>query len=296
MTAGARVERPAADVSALRRLRWSIGRELRENRSVCLAPLVVAAVFLVGFGISLVGLPKRMRAAAALPPAEMQAAIQEPYVMVAIVLMAVGLVVAVVYCLDALYGERRDRSILFWKSLPVSDRMTVLAKASVPILVIPLVTFAITATAQMVMLMASTVVLAAAGQSGGVPWTHVPLSDVVGSNFVHLVGFHGIQYAPLYGWLLLASAWAKRAPLLWAVLPPAAVGVVEQVVLGTWRFDLAVRDHIVGGPLSGESPAMTMDMLGGAAFLARPDPWIGLALTALFLWAATRLYRIRGPL
>ena len=52
--------------------------------------------------------------------------------------------VAVFYCLDALYGERRDRSILFWRSLPVSDTVAVLTKASIPIVgILPLLTFVI---------------------------------------------------------------------------------------------------------------------------------------------------------
>ena len=59
------------------------------------------------------------------------------------------------YCLDALYGERRDRSILFWKSLPVSDLTTVLSKASIPIVVLPLLTFAVTVATQLIMLLSA---------------------------------------------------------------------------------------------------------------------------------------------
>ena len=66
-----------------------------------------------------------------------------------------ALFVVIFYCLDALYGERRDRSILFWKSLPVSDLTTVLAKASIPLVVLPLVVFAITVAVQLAMLLLS---------------------------------------------------------------------------------------------------------------------------------------------
>ena len=216
-------------IPALRALHWSVRRELWENRSIYLAPVVVAALFLVGFFVGLVGLTERMRAAAALGPAEQQGAVEQPYVTAAIMLLASALVVAVVYCLDALYGERRDRSILFWRSLPVSDLTTVLAKASIPILILPLVGFAVTVVTHVVMLVASSAVLAGSGMSPGTVWGHVPFFEVSATNFVHLVAFHGIWYAPFYGWLLLASAWAKRAPLLWATLPPLSIGAVEKI-------------------------------------------------------------------
>jgi len=134
---------PAAPaiLSAWRPLYWSVQRELWENRSIYIAPLVVAGVYLFGFLISMITLPHRMRDAMALDAAKQQAAIEQPYDFAALLIMGTTLIVAIFYCLDALYGERRDRSILFWKSLPVSDVTTVVSKAIIPILVLPLVTF-----------------------------------------------------------------------------------------------------------------------------------------------------------
>jgi hypothetical protein len=169
-----------------RPLYWSVRRELWENRSIYVAPLAVAAVFLVGFFIGLIRFPERMRAAAALGPMQRQEAIEQPYVFAAIMLMAIALIVAVVYCLDALYGERRDRSILFWKSLPVSDLTSVLSKASIPILVLPLVTFLVTVATQFIMLLVSSVVLAGAGMSATTLWIHVPFFEVSATNFLHV--------------------------------------------------------------------------------------------------------------
>src|SRR5262249_18410489 len=120
---------PAAVISPGRRLYWSVQRELWENRSIYIAPLAVAGVFLAGFLLGRVPLPQRMRAVAALDPAKLHAAIEQPYVVVEELLMGASLIVGVFYCLEALHGERRDRSILFWKSLPVSDLTAVLAKA-----------------------------------------------------------------------------------------------------------------------------------------------------------------------
>jgi ABC-2 type transport system permease protein len=287
-------------ISAARRLSWSMRRELWENRSIYVAPLAVAAIFLAGFLIGLIGLPDRMRAALALGPMEQREAIEQPYVIAAIMLMAIALIIAVVYCLDAFYGERRDRSILFWKSLPVSDLTTVLSKASIPILVIPLVTFAVTVATQLIMLLASSAVLAGSGISPGTLWAHVPFFKTSLINLGHLVVYHGIWYAPFYGWLLMVSAWANRAPFLWATLPPIAIGVVERVAFNTSHFAAMVRYRFMGDAASGASAGgMTMDMLGPHSpgeYLTSPGLWFGLAVTAAFLFAAVRLRRYRGPI
>ncbi len=288
------------EISTVRRLFWSVRRELWENRSIYLAPLAGAAVFLIGFFISLIGLPAQMRIAMALSPVEQQVAIEQPYVIAALLLMFIALVVAVFYCLDALYGERRDRSILFWKSMPVSDLETVLSKASIPILVLPTVTFVITVATHLTMLLVSSAVLAANGMSAEIVWTHVPLLKTATINLVHLVGYHGIWYAPFYGWMLMVSAWAKRAPLLWAVLPPAAIGVGEWIAFGTSHFALMLQHRFMGSPDAAASGrGMTMDMLASGPeehFLTGPGLWVGLVVTAVFLLAAVRLHRSRGPI
>src|SRR4051812_18157178 len=137
------------------RLYWSVRREFWESRSIYLAPLAAAALFLAGFLIGAVRLPARMRAAMALDPLQQHEIIAQPFQFAELLLMGAMLIVAVFYCLDALFGERRDRSILFWKSLPVSDLTTVLAKASIPLLILPLITFAITVVTQGIMLLLS---------------------------------------------------------------------------------------------------------------------------------------------
>src|SRR6476661_3429779 len=114
---------------AARPFYWSVWRELWENRSIYVAPILVAIVLLFGFLVSTIGLPERRREVLLLDPAKARAAIEAPYDMAAIMLILTAFIVGVFYCLDALYGERRDRSILFWKSLPVSDSTTLLSKA-----------------------------------------------------------------------------------------------------------------------------------------------------------------------
>lgn len=289
--------RVVPDVAPLRRLCWAVRRELWEHRSIYLAPLAVAALIVAGFAIGLVRLPDKLRAAAALDTMHRHAAVEQPYTLAALLLMATTVVVGIFYCLDALYGERRDRSVLFWKSLPVSDAATVLAKASIPLVILPLVTFVITVATQAVMLLLASARLTGTGLS---VWSHLSFGQMVVILFYHLVLGHGLWYAPFWGWLLLVSAWSRRAPLLWATLPPLAVGLVEKIAFNTSHFATLLGRRFVGGPdgMAHAGEPMTMASLTPgtpAQFLASPGLWLGLSLTAAFLAAAVRLRRQRGP-
>src|SRR5436309_11095706 len=95
-----------------RPLYWSVWRELWENRSIYIAPLIVAAVQVFGLAISTIGIAERRRSVLLLDPAKQRAAIEQPYDMVAMMMLFTVFIVGVFYCLDALHGERRDRSIL----------------------------------------------------------------------------------------------------------------------------------------------------------------------------------------
>src|SRR5204863_3140653 len=147
--------------------------------------------------------------------------------------MATTFVVGVFYCLDALHGERRDRSILFWKSLPVSDLTTVLSKASIPLVVLPLLTFTITVAMQLIMLLLSSAVLLGSGLNVATLWTQLSFVQMSLLLLYHLVTVHALWPAPIYAWLLLVSGWARRAAFLWAVLPLLAIGVFEKIVFHT---------------------------------------------------------------
>src|SRR5580658_5566308 len=235
-------------IPAGNRFYWSVRRELWENRSLYLAPLAVAALFLVGFLISAIHPPAQIGDAMALDPVRHQELVEQPYTFAAFVFMATTLIVSIFYCLDALYGERRYRSILFWKSLPVSDLTTVLAKASIPLLLLPLLTFAFTLVTQCIMLLLSSAVMLARGQSVATLWSHLPLFQMSLGLLFHLVAIHGLQFAPIYCWMLLVSGWARRAALLWAVLPPLAIGVAEKIAFNTSHFAALLRFLFDSGP------------------------------------------------
>jgi len=288
---------PAAAIPASRLFYWSVRRELWENRSIYLAPLAVAVFTLLAFSFSAIAgiWEPRLR----LNPARPQA----PYDMAAGLMMLTLILVSVFYCLDALHGERRDRSILFWKSLPVSDVITVLAKASIPLLLLPLLVFAITVAMQWMMLLVSTVVVMAAGQSVSTLWTNVPLAQMSLLLLYHLVTAHLLWPAPMYCWLLLVSAWARRAPFLWAVLPLIAVAAVEKIAFNSLHFAGLLASRIIGGgaptnamTMPGMFPTNPMTHLTPDKFLSSPGLWIGLVVAAAFLAAAVRVRRSQGPI
>ena len=276
-------------ISKARRLYWSVQRELWESRSIYLAPLFVAAVFVFGFLISTFAHPEPTQG------------IQKPYDFAALAIMGATFLVSVFYCLDALYGERRDRSILFWKSLPVSDLMTVLSKASIPLVVLPLLTFAITIVTQTIMVLISTAALIGSGRSPATLWSGVPWFQMSSGLLYHLIAIHSLWYAPIFGWLLLASAWAKRAAFLWAALPPFAIGVVEKIAFNSSHFATMLANRVGGntqGAVDTSSGGISMPMPGEGALqlLVTPGFWIGLAMTATFLGAAAWLRRNREPI
>jgi ABC-2 type transport system permease protein len=280
---------------------WSVRRELWENHSVYVAPLVVAALLVVGFMMSTVGMPERRRAVLELDLGQQQMAIDKPYLIAALLLVVTAFLVSVFYCLDALHGERQDRSILFWKSLPVSDLIAVLAKAAIPLAVVPIVVFVVIVVTQLVMMLLGNAVLLAHGVAA-TTFAQLPL-------FQHaLILLYGLAtlalwHAPIYGWLLLVSAFARRAAFLWAVLPPVALAIVERLAFGT-RYVSSQLLYRLGGSFV-EAFSVNWHTSGGILtfanltplrFLSTPGLWIGLAVAAALLFGAMRLRRYRGPL
>ena len=294
-----RVESRVAESEGIpltQRIYWSVRRELWENRSIYMAPLGVAAFIPVGLLISTTRLPHRMRGAVGMMPSQ-HVPFDQQIGFAAMLIMATTILVALFYCLEALQRERRDRSILFGKSLPVSDLITVLSKASIPILIVPLLTFAITIATQCVMLLMNVVILAARGESVAALWTHLQFWQTSLMLLYHLVAIHGFWYAPIWCWLLLVSSWARRAAFLWAFLPPLAIGVVEKIAFNTSHFGALMAYRLSGGPEGAafDARSIAMTHVHPGQFVISPGLWSGLVLAAIFLAAAVRLRHYREP-
>ena len=288
-------------LSPARLFYWSVARELWESRYIYVVPLIVAAVFLLAFGIGISHHSFASRGGGGRAPLPSAIMMQEGFHFAALVLMCAYLIVAVIYCLGALHNERQERSILFWKSLPVSDLTTVMAKAAIPLLVLPLITFMVIAVTHGIMLLVASAVLLAAGGEVAALWS-VPLLSIWAQVLYHLVSVHALYYAPFYGWLLLVSGWARRAPFLWAILPIAAVMIIERLVFSTTVFAHMLLSRLAGGPValpfpgSRHMPMQAPTLANVGAFMVSPGLWIGLAVFALLLAAAVRLRRYQGPM
>jgi len=284
-----------------RPLYWSVRREIWENRSLYIAPIVVAGVALFAVLIHSIHLARRIRTLAALDAAKQGRAIVMPYSMTASVIILTTFIVGVFYCLDALYGERRDRSILFWKSMPVSDRTTVLAKTCVPLVVLPVLACAISLATQLIILILNTMTLIGSGVNPIELWSRLPLASM---TLVMLYGVtaHALWFAPIYSWLLLVSAWARRATFIWAMLPIFALYVLEKLSLGTSLVPSFLKYRLQGAMLTafevdaGNNPITRLTSLTPLKFLSSPGLWIGLAFAAACLVAAARLRRNREPI
>lgn len=285
-------------LSATRPMYWSVRRELWENRSIYIAPLAAAGVGIMAFLIGL-GFSHSLRGHA--QDASDRVMLAMPYAHAAWLLLATSLTVGFFYCLEALHGERRDRSILFWKSLPVSDLITVLAKVSIPLVVLPLLVFAIAVTTHLLMLPVSAAALLVSGAAATLRQLPLFQMELV---LLYSLAVLALWHAPLYGWLLLVSGWARRAAFLWAVLPLAAICAFERIAFRTSYFSSLLEDRLYGFAedafaLHGQTGVpvdphlIPLAALTPGRFLSTPGLWIGLACAAIFVVAAARLRRCR---
>ena len=327
-----------------RPLLWSVRRELWENQAIWIAPLCVAAVIIFGLTVAVFA-PHRTSlstvhrtsvivaqsvaknpsagstpAVAAPPsgtptvatetvsktpltPAQRRALTIMPFNIVAVAMIVTMFLVSIFYCLGAMFNERRDRSILFWKSLPVPDLTTVLAKLIVPMAILPLVTVVVTVGTQLTMLLIG---LATHGRDPDVA-VSIPLGEM---TLVLLYGLATLTlwWAPVYAWLLLVSGWAKRAPFLWAVLPPIAVAVAEKLAFNTTYVGAVIQSRLTGsfteafapfdkaGVRAGALPTISLAQIDAGKFLSAPGLWVGLIVAAALLALTVWLRREREPI
>jgi len=287
-----------------------IRRELWEHRYLWIAPLAVEAA-LIALG-AIVGhahlqLDGGDFGSWANLHAEKVAAFTILQWALSVPLVVVLLGVVSWYALDCLYAERKDRSILFWKSLPVSDGLTVLSKALVALVVAPLVTFAVALVGYLMF----AGILGVRMALGGIPsvisfdlveWFRTELTMLV----MLIVAM--LWYAPVVAAMLLLSVWGRPNPFLWALLAPVVAPLIERIAFGTHylasfmnyrAFD--IWGTLAYGPahghfriVSGHSlhPVGTLlDEFNIGAVFTDIDLWLGLAAAAALLYAAARLRR-----
>lgn len=291
---------PVAVLHATQPIRWSIRREFWENRYLYIAPVGVASVFLLGYLISAIHSPAHMRALIEASGHGLHDEMIGPFDIAAGLMMGSAILMSLYYSSEALHSERRDRSILFWKSLPVSDFTAVAVKASVPLLILPALVSAITLLMQFLMLIVSTAAIAASGGSVAALWSHVPIFQMSLLMFYHVLTAHALWPAPVYCWLILVSGWARRATFLWAALPIIAIGGMEKLAFNTMHFATLIGERLIGSTAPTTStdafPTDPMTHITPLNFLASPGLWVGLGIAAVFLAIAIRRRRYSEPI
>ncbi|HWA89497.1 MAG TPA: hypothetical protein VG889_05640 [Rhizomicrobium sp.] len=287
---------------ATRPFAWSVRRELWEHRSVYIAPLAAAGLVLLGFLVRIFHLPQTMKMLSTLKPEDQHLALSIPFAIAAVAVCIAGLIVAFFYCLGALHGERRDRSILFWKSLPVSNATVVLSKAAIPFVVLPVVLFATIVATHLIMLGLGSAALATTGHAG-LLWASWPLLKM-SLVLVYALVVMTLWYAPIYGWLLLVSGWARSMAILWAVLPPLGLVLAERIAFDTsylgrlldYRLNGFVREAFTFDRHDKAAFGDPLSLLTPERFLSTSGLWIGIVLGVSFLAAAIWLRRNREPI
>jgi ABC-2 type transport system permease protein len=284
-----------SEISWARRFYWSVRRELWEISAIYIAPLGAAALVLVGFLIFAIHSPGKM-----LAPEQLSLLLKQPYTFAIGLIMVVSYIVAIFYSLDTLYGERRDRSILLWKSLPVSDRTTVLAKVTIPLVIVPLVGFAITVATLLLMMLLGSAVFAIGGLNTATLSTHPPFFRTSVLLLYHLFAVHALWWAPFFGWLFLVSAWARRTPFIWAAVPVIAISIGERIAFNTSYFADVLESRFNLSPdaivVRGTMPIDPMTQMTPGIFVSDPGLWIGLTIAVMCLAIAVRLRRHQGPI
>jgi ABC-2 type transport system permease protein len=304
------------EASATRPFYWLVRREFWENRSLYIAPLVAAGVVFIGFLLNALHLPEGMQMLAGLDPDRQRRAVSGIYGGIGMLIVLTMAVVTWFYALDALYGERRDRSILFWKSLPVSDTQTVLSKLFTAMVVAPAITFAVVVSLQVLILLLTSIVVFIGGASPAPIWSNLQLFQMT-LVMLYVLIVLSLWYAPVYAWLLLVSAWAKKSTFLWAVLPPIALVLFEKVAFHSNHvgrlLSYRLRDGLGSAfeprafsPRGAEAsfqhevrvdlPDHPLALLDPVQFLANPWFWLGLIAAAALVAATVWMRRYREPI
>lgn len=272
-----------------------IRRELQENRALWIAPAVVAVLMLgtVLFGSGNINIGPGSRVGVS-PSSDVNFTEVGALGLIGVYgfLGVVASVIVLVYLLDSLYAERKDRSILFWKSLPVSDAETVLSKLFVAMVLLPVGVMLLALLMQPLL--------------GLIMYLRFePLRDYLSMNLVagwpagmsRLLAswvFGMLWYLPFAAYLMLASVLAKRAPLVYAVMPPLVLLLWEVWMLDTGYIRQFLAERV---GFAGQSLKLLLDYndfpgSGYEAFLA-PELWIGVAVGAGMLYTVIRLRRYR---
>lgn len=293
----------AGPAAHLKTFYWLVRRELWEHRLLVWLPLLVAAALFVEVLIAwwargTLYVPLH---STSLPTAATGLGTERLFFMVMPIIW-------LFYSLDALTSEQDDGSILFWKSLPVSDTATVMSKLAVVTVISPLLVFAVIASCNVVILALASVVSTFGAQIDPATFAGSGLFSSGASALLGLTML-SLNLLPAYSWCLLISAWSPGYATLIALLLPFMIMVLESIFFGTSHLahalfgdvDLGINWHVQlvlnGEPVARQAAeaAAPAHSSGFAAVITSLDAWLATAITCFGLFGAIWVRRNREP-
>ena len=294
-----------------------IKREIWEHRSIYVTPIAIAVV------VSLVSLAGMVTVSAfdkevnialfgatnIAGDAERQAALTVFFLGTSWVFLFALAILTTFYSLDSLYSERKDKSILFWRSLPITDAETVISKLLTAVFVLPLFTVAAIIVTHLVNLVITTGwVIVKGGNAAHLVWGSVSLFDNWAAALIVTVA-SAIWMSPFIGWFLFVSAFTKRSPLLMAFMPLIIVPIIEWIFFRSKIFASAVfgrgeviplfREMDIEHFFDEERMQVNEDLVSLLAhidvgkFLLSPSVWVGMVVCGILVTAAIYVRRYR---
>ena len=294
-----------------------VKREIWEHRSIYVTPIAIAVI------VSLVSLAGMVTVSAfdkevhmalfsasnIAGDAERQAALAVFFLGTSWVFLFALVILTTFYTLDCLYAERKDKSILFWRSLPVTDAETVVSKLLTAVVVLPLFTVTAIVITHLVNLLITTVwVMMKGGNAAHLIWSSVPLFDNWAAALIVTIA-SAVWMSPLIGWFLFVSAFTKRAPLLMAFMPLIIIPIMEWIFFRSKIFANAIfgrgeviplfREMDIEHFFDEERMVVNENMVSLLAhidigrFLLSPSVWAGIVVCGLFTTAAIYVRRYR---
>ena len=294
-----------------------VKREIWEHRSIYVTPLAIATIVTLGV---LAGLMFASGFTAELDIAifgaqnlagdpERKAALTVFFLGTSWIFIVAIAILTIFYCLDSLYAERKDKSILFWRSLPVTDAETVVSKLLTAIVVIPVVMVLGIIVTHLVNLIVVSIWVSMKGSDGGMLiWGSISLLDNWLAAFIVVIA-SGIWMSPFVGWFLLVSAYTKRSPLLMAFMPLILIGLLEGIIFRSHVFADNVLARGDGLPLFrigdierffdedrwriADDATSLLVHLDVVQFLTSPAMWAGVLVCGLLSTGAVYVRRFR---
>ncbi|MDE2345759.1 MAG: hypothetical protein KGL13_04750 [Gammaproteobacteria bacterium] len=285
-------------------------RELWEHRSLWLVQLVVAGILLLatlwGMGALIWSHAHGfLQGNSAVSMGDAQASV----IAGAVVFNFALVLTACFYLMDCLYSDRKDRSVMFWRSMPVSDTAMVLSKLFTAMVTAPAIAFVVVVGFEI----AAGLIVGAAGAVTGIGLlSNYHAAAVLLGWFTLAVAFlvQSLWLLPYYGWFLLCSAWARKLPLAWTVMVPLAMMLAELVVFHTHYISKMILGHLarwfgmlhsnqaefVVGQSGIDQHGQLMTLSSVLSYLVRPEMWIGVIIGVVFTIGAVWLRRNRSEI